>query len=100
MLPLQQYIGNLDDLCRANHVKELAIFGSALTDQFNADSDIDFLVEFDKLDPFTYADSYFELKSALQTLFGRPVDLIEAKEIHNQYLLEEISSKKRLLYAA
>jgi uncharacterized protein len=100
MLPLQQYMGNLDDLCRANHVKELSIFGSALTDRFNVDSDIDLLVEFDTSDPFMYADSYFQLKSALEDLFKRSVDLIEAKEISNPYLLQEISSRKHLLYAA
>jgi predicted nucleotidyltransferase len=100
MFPLQQYTNALNDLCRANHVKELAVFGSALSSSFNNESDVDLLVEFDRLDPFSYADSYFSLKFALEDLFKRPVDLLEAKEIHNPYLLQEISSKKRLLYAA
>jgi predicted nucleotidyltransferase len=98
MFPLQQYTNALNDLCRANHVKELA--GSALTSSFNNESDVDLVVEFDRLDPFSYADSYFSLKFGLEDLFKRPVDLLEAKEIHNPYLLQEISSKKRLLYAA
>jgi predicted nucleotidyltransferase len=100
MLPLYQYIGSLNDLCRANHVKELSVFGSALTDRFSAESDIDFVVEFQHLDPFAYSASYFQLKFALQDLFQRPIDLIEAKEIRNPYLREEITSKKHLLYAA
>ena len=100
MFALQQYENELGELCRANHVKELSIFGSAITDNFNSESDIDLVVEFDNLDPFTYADSYFQLKEALQALFHRPVDLLEAKEIRNPYLFNEITSKKRLLYAA
>jgi hypothetical protein len=58
------------------------------------------VVDFEAMDPFSYADSYFNLKFALEELFQRPVDLLEAKEIHNPYLLKEISSKKHLLYAA
>jgi hypothetical protein len=100
MFQLQHYTSALIDLCRANHVKELSVFGSALTSNFNSDSDVDLVVEFDSLDPFSYADSYFSLKFALEDLFKRPVDLLEAKEIHNPYLLQEISSKKCLLYAA
>ena len=100
MFPLHQYISPLSDLCRANHVKELAVFGSALTSSFNNESDVDLVVEFESLDPFSYADSYFSLKFAIEDLFKRQVDLLEAKEIHNPYLLQEISSKKQLLYAA
>jgi uncharacterized protein len=100
MFPLQQYTSALNELCRANHVKELAVFGSALTSNFNNQSDVDLVVEFDILDPYSYADCYFSLKFALEDLFKRPVDLLEAKEIHNPYLLQEISSKKQLLYAA
>jgi uncharacterized protein len=100
MFPLQQYTSELFSLCRANHVKELAVFGSAITNSSNSESDVDMVVEFQKMDPFDYADSYFRLKFALEELFKRPVDLIEAKEIRNPYLRQEISSKKQLLFAA
>jgi hypothetical protein len=100
MIPLDKYTDGLMELCRANHVKELSIFGSAVTDKFNEESDVDLVVDFEAMDPFSYADSYFNLKFALEELFQRPVDLLEAKEIHNPYLLKEISSKKHLLYAA
>lgn len=42
-LPLEA-IGNV---CRRYGVRELAIFGSALRDEFGVESDVDFLVEFD-----------------------------------------------------
>lgn len=33
--------------CQTNHIRRLSIFGSALRSDFNDNSDIDFLVEFD-----------------------------------------------------
>jgi predicted nucleotidyltransferase len=35
------------DLCRRYKVRQLALFGSALRDDFGPESDVDFLVEFD-----------------------------------------------------
>ena len=37
----------LADVCRRYHVRELALFGSILRDDFRSDSDIDVLVEFE-----------------------------------------------------
>ena len=38
---------DLIDFCQRHHIRKLAIFGSALRDDFSPDSDVDFLVEFD-----------------------------------------------------
>ncbi len=56
--------------------KRLALFGSAARDELRADSDIDVLVEFDG--PATF-DGYFDLKTFLEQLLGRPVDLVTEK---------------------
>lgn len=53
--------------------KRLALFGSAARDQLTADSDIDFLVEFEG--PATF-DGLMDLKSYLQQLLGRSIDLV------------------------
>lgn len=34
-------------LCRRNHIRKLAFFGSVLRDDFTPDSDVDVLVEFE-----------------------------------------------------
>jgi len=47
-----------------------------------------------------YADNYFGLLSALQRLFGRPVDLVMQSAIRNRYFLESISDSKEVVYAA
>lgn len=38
------------NLCLKHRVKSLAVFGSILTDRFNEQSDVDFLVDFDTTD--------------------------------------------------
>ena len=56
--------------------KRLSLFGSAARDELREDSDIDVLVEFDG--PATF-DGYFDLKTYLEQLLGRPVDLVTEK---------------------
>ncbi|MBL0352325.1 MAG: nucleotidyltransferase family protein [Candidatus Dechloromonas phosphoritropha] len=56
--------------------RRLALFGSAARDELRDDSDIDVLVEFEG--PATF-DGYFDLKTRLEELFGRPVDLVTEK---------------------
>ena len=38
------------ELCRLHKVKSLAVFGSILTDRFNDESDVDFLIDFEQID--------------------------------------------------
>jgi hypothetical protein len=62
MEAIEQKRGQLANLCRQYRVQRLALFGSALRDDFNsAHSDLDFLVEFEPLTAGTYADTYFGL---------------------------------------
>jgi len=91
----------LEDLCRRYHVRRLELFGSAASGQDRAgESDLDFLVEFDPLPPGTYADAYFGLLEALQSLSGRPVDLVVGSAIKNPYFRQSVEDTKALLYAS
>ncbi|GHT78602.1 nucleotidyltransferase [Bacteroidia bacterium] len=96
---LDDYKSNLAMLCRQNRVKALYVFGSVLTDRFGDDSDIDMVVDIDSSNPLEYADSYFNLKFALQDLLQRPIDLLENKSIRNKYMREQIDKSKHLVYA-
>jgi len=52
-------------ICREYRVRRLALFGSALRDDFDPErSDLDFIVEFEPLPSGTYADTYFGLAAA------------------------------------
>ncbi len=96
---LDKYKNEISSLCLQNKVKSLYVFGSVLTDRFNEKSDIDLVVDIDSNDPFDYADSYFNLKFALQDLFRRPIDLLENKAIKNPYIRQNIDHSKSLIYA-
>jgi len=95
---LDNYSGEIKDFCRQNKVKSLYVFGSVLTEKFNEKSDIDFIVDIDSNDPFDYAENYFNLKFALQTLIKRPIDLLEDKAIKNSYMRANIDLSKSLIY--
>ena len=91
----------LSRLCLEFHVRRLELFGSAQNASFDPDhSDFDFLVEFAPLPSVAYAKAFFGFKSALEELFGRPVDLVVASAIRNPYFRQSVERNKTLLYAA
>lgn len=81
-------------------MKNLFVFGSVLTPQFNENSDIDFIVDIDSTDPIDYANHYFALKFSLEDLLKRPIDLLENKAIKNPFLLQQIGHTKSLVYGS
>jgi len=89
-------------LCGKFNVRRLEIFGSAAVEGrfVPADSDLDFLVEFAPLQTGQYADTYFGLLESLESLFGKPVDLVMSTAIKNPYFLESVNLSRRVLYAA
>lgn len=89
---------NLIELCEKHKVKELYLFGSILTDKFNASSDIDMLIQFNKINLLDYFDNYMELKEELEALFHRPVDLLENQAIKNPIVRMIIERDKQLVY--
>ena len=91
----------LDALCRRFHVSRLELFGSAATDRFDAEaSDLDFLVDFNRVDSMNLSDQYFGLLEGLKNLFQRDVDLLTPGSLRNPYLIRSVEQTRRLLYAA
>ena len=98
---IEQKREQLAELCRQHRVLRLTLFGSALREDFDPErSDLDFLVEFEPLPTGTYADTYFGLVEALEQLFERRVDLVEAGAVRNPYIRREIEAHQETLYAA
>lgn len=86
-------------LCKKHRVKTLYLFGSANTDAFNENSDIDFLVNYEQDIPLEeYADNFFDLMYALEDLFGRKIDLVTENSLSNPYFIREIEFTKQLIY--
>ena len=95
---IEQNIDKIRDLCLKYKVARLFVFGSVLSNRFKKDSDVDFVVDFQDIDLYDYADNYFDLKFSLEKIFKRNVDLLEDKAINNPYLRQSIDSSKQLLY--
>jgi predicted nucleotidyltransferase len=93
---------NGDDLiqaCRRSRVRQLALFGSAARGDFDPErSDLDFLVDFESLEPADFADAYFALRDALASMFGRPIDLLTEAALENPYLRARVRSERRIVY--
>ncbi len=91
-------IDNIKQLCEQYKVKTFSAFGSVIRDDFNENSNIDFIVDFEEQDPFKYTDLYFKLKEQLELLLKRQIDLIEARAIRNHFFKKELDETKVLIY--
>ena len=98
MKEINRHIDQIKRLCDSNKVKALFAFGSVTSNKLRLDSDIDLVVDIDENDPLNYSDCYFNLKSQLEILFSRHIDLLEQKAIKNPYLKSEIDQTKVLIY--
>lgn len=88
----------IEQLCRRYGVRRLDLFGSAATGRYRpGESDLDFLVELEPLPPGAYADTYFGLLEALESLFGSPVDLVASTAIRNPYFRQAVEQTRVLL---
>lgn len=94
----QPKIDEIQELCKMNKVKTLFAFGSVTRDDFNDTSDIDLVVDIDEKDPFKYTDIYFNLKSKLEDILKRQVDLLEERAIKNKLFRRELDNTKVKIY--
>lgn len=72
-----------------------------MNENFNENSDIDFIVEFNETIPLlSYADNYFDLLFSFEDLFKREIDLVTQNSLRNPYFILEINNTKKLVYEA
>lgn len=90
----------LQQLCKKFNVKELYLFGSATTDNFSEDSDLDFIVKFNCQGFEGAFDQFIGFKQELEQIYGRSVDLYHFKKFRNSIFRQEVERSKQLLYAA
>ena len=84
-------------LCRRHHIRRLAVFGSALRDDFGPGSDVDVLVEFE---PGTRVGlAFFSIQEELSRVLGQKVDLTTAGFL-SKYFRDEVLAEARNLYVA
>lgn len=100
MFPIEKYIDQIKLLCEKYKVKKLFIFGSALTNNFKASSDIDFLYVMKKSDPIDMGNNILDLYIDLESALGRKIDLVSYNSIRNAYFKESVEKSKVLIYNA
>jgi uncharacterized protein len=89
---------DMADFCQRYHIRKLALFGSVLRDDFQPDSDIDVLVEFEP----GHVPGFIRLAGielALSELLGRrKVDMNTPMGL-SPYFRDEVLAEAELCYA-
>jgi predicted nucleotidyltransferase len=76
------------------------VFGSASSENFTVDSDIDLHISFKDLSFEKYTDNYFDLHEQLELLLEKKVDLITERSLTNPYFIASLEDSKKLIYVA
>jgi predicted nucleotidyltransferase len=92
----------LADFCRRWKIRELALFGSVLSNAFGPTSDVDVLVTFLPEAEWSLLD-HIQIEEELSALLGRSVDLVSKKAVErseNWVRRRAILESAEVVYAA
>ena len=90
------------EFCRRWKIRELALFGSVLREDFGPDSDIDVLVTFASDADWSLLD-HVQRQDELGTILGRKVDLLSRRAVErseNWIRRRAILESAEIVYAA
>ena len=85
------------ETCKKYHVKELALFGSVLRDDFRLDSDVDVLVEFEPDTRIGFI-GMAGLMIDLSEIIGRKVDLVPKNGLKRR-IRKPVLESAQVIYA-
>jgi predicted nucleotidyltransferase len=83
---------------RRYKVRQLALFGSALRDDFGPESDVDFLVEFDPTAQIGFL-TLAKLQRELSAMIRRRVDLVPKHGLKDR-IRQAVLASAKVVYAA
>ncbi len=92
----------IEAFCRRWGITELDLFGSAIRDDFRADSDVDVLASFSD-DRRPTLLTLIQMEAELEHLFGRKVDLLVRRSVErsdNYIRRKHILAHRESLYVA
>ena len=92
VLPLQDIVA----FCQRHPIRRLSLFGSALRDDFTAESDVDFLVEFEPGAVITLLDMA-GMEIDLTNIVGRKADLRTSQDL-SRYFRDRVVRIAELQY--
>jgi predicted nucleotidyltransferase len=95
-MPADLPLARIGEICRKYGVSELAVFGSAVRDDFGPDSDIDFLYV---LSPdSTLGWEIVDLRDELRAAVGRDVDIVPKRFLH-WVIRDRVLAEAQVVYA-
>ncbi len=90
------------EFCKRWKVKEFALFGSVLREDFRSDSDIDVLLSFEKGTQWSLFD-LGGMQQELEAIFNRSVDILTRQGVErsrNPYRKKAILESAQVVHAA
>ncbi len=96
-LPIAIDPDRLAVICQRYGIRELALFGSVLRDDFTPDSDVDVLYDLAPTSPVRSLLDIGGIAVDLETLFGRAVDLAEKDHLYPA-LAPHIMASQQVIY--
>lgn len=95
-LPIQLPQSEINKLCLQYYINKLSLFGSVLRDDFNPQSDVDILVEFQP----GKTPSFFtlvDIQDRLENIIKRKVDLRTLPEL-SMYFRDRVLAEALVIY--
>ena len=90
--------GKVADFCRQHYIRKLALFGSALREDYRPDSDVDVLVEFERGRPVGLI-RLARIERELSELLGHSVDL-NTEGFLSPYFRDQVLKEAEVHYVA
>ena len=87
----------IEAFCRRHHIRQLALFGSVLREDFLPTSDVDVLVEFEP--GHLPGLAFFAMQKELSSILDRKADLNTARFL-SPYFREHVLAEAEVQYAA
>ena len=87
--------------CKRWKIREFAVFGSILRDDFKPESDLDVLVTFSQAAEWGLFD-HVQMRNELESLLGRKVDLVTRRALEqtqNHILRERITNSAKVIFS-
>ena len=94
---IEMHKQEIEKFCRKHYIRKLSLFGSALRDDFNTESDLDILVDFDP-GHIPGLIKLAGLEIELAEILGRKVDIRTAQDL-SRYFREEVLNSAKVQYA-
>lgn len=98
---IRDNLDKIHELCEQHHVQRLEVFGSAADGRYReGESDLDFIVEFEPVDPLVRGEAFIAILVALEDLFDKRIDLLTPKPVGegNPYFWREARKTRQVIY--